>query len=145
MKLLNLEELIFLGDSTIEWLFRRNDYDDYKPVKEAFEYLVASKVSKSFNGGFIVTIEELPIFFKHLFWLGRSNAVTSYVHFLNGDQSFVGSICQYGNIHFSTLNTSTDDKFRKFLSQSLFSELEYQGCYNQFSKSNAIKGRRTAV
>ena len=145
MKLLGLKELIFLGDSTTEWLYRQNEYDDYKPAKDAFDYLIVNKLSKSFNGGIVVSITELPIFFNHLFWLTRSNAVIPYVHFVNEQQTFVGSICQYGNIHLSVLDEEADNILQGFLKESLFSELEDQYCSNQFSKSSAIKGRKIIV
>ena len=108
----------FLGDSTIPWLFRNHDY---KPVKKGLDYLVDNKISKSFNGAIQVTTEDLPEFLKHLFWLVRCNGIVIYAHFSDPGFNIIASVCQYGNIHFSTLNEDTDIIFNKVLDQtSLF-------------------------
>lgn len=142
LKSLNINELIFLGDTSTEWLYQKNDY---KPVREAYIYLESNKIGKTFNGGLIVRVSELPVFLKHLFWLGRCNAAFPLVHFLDEKQVFVASICKYGSIHLSILDIEADKLTEDFLTKSKFTQLGERGCYEQFSKSSAINGRRAII
>lgn len=112
IKLLQFENVTFLGDTTIPWLFSDHDY---KPVKKGLEYLVNNKISKSFNGAIQVNTNDLPEFMKHLFWLVRCNGIVIYAHFSDPEFNIMGGICQYGNIHLSTLNEETDLHFNKIL------------------------------
>jgi hypothetical protein len=98
---LHTDTLLFLGDTETPWLYQDNDY---KPVKEAQAYLIASKVGKRFNGALQVNTAELPTFIKHLAWLTRCNAALPCFYFIDERQTIVGSICQYGNLHLDTLN-----------------------------------------
>jgi len=130
--------LVFLGDTETPWLYQQNDY---KPAMSAFQYLSEKKVGRKFNGGFEIAVDELPIFIAHLFWLVRCNAALPIIHFLDKDQDFIGSICQYGNIHFFTLNKRSDARLQDALIKSPFTILQEEKCYDQFSKTGRIKGR----
>ena len=133
------DKLIFLGDEKTPWLYR-NHY--YKPAKEGLQYLVDNKIGKRFNGALQVDLDELPIFINHLAWFVRSNAVLPYVHFIDLKQNIIGNICQYGNLHFSTVNKEIDSHFKKIMTKSKFEYLADGNCYNKFSKSGTIKGRQ---
>jgi hypothetical protein len=139
---LQFEALLFLGDTEIPWLYQNNDY---KPVKEAQEYLTGRKVGKRFNGALQVETSELPTFIKHLAWLTRCNAALPYFHFIDKGQNIVGSICKYGNLHLDTLNEQVDKTFRQLVDSSKFDYGDKNSCYNRFSKTSAISGRRTVV
>jgi len=104
---LDIDALVFLGDSDTPWLYRDSDF---KPAKEALAYLVAHKLGKRFNGGLKVSIDELPVFLKHIAWLGSTNTVLPIVHFMDPMQRLVGSICHYGNIHLSILDKEIDER-----------------------------------
>ena len=125
LKLLRYENISFLGDTTTPWLFRDHDY---KPVKAGLHYLIANKISKSFNGAIKVNLETLQEFIKHLFWLVRCNGIVMYAHFSDPGFNIMGSICQYGNIHFSTLNEKTDVAFNKALDETNLSILSDNNC-----------------
>jgi hypothetical protein len=125
LKALNYESVAFLGDTTVPWLFREHDY---KPVKRGLDYLVANKISKSFNGAIQVDIEDMPEFIKHLFWLVRCNGIVFYAHFSDPEFNIMVSICQYGNIHFSILNKKTDILFNEALEKTGLHCLEGNRC-----------------
>lgn len=142
MKEYGSETLIFLGDNELAWL---NQENDYKPVKEAQQYLKDNKIGKRFNGAIQVGISELPTFIKHLSWLTRCNAALPYFHFSDEGQNIIGHLCKDGNLHLDTLNEETDQQLRTFIETS---KLEYQVgdyCYNQFGKSSVIAGRKTIL
>jgi len=137
---MNIGSLIFLGDSKRAWRYQESNYP---PVHEAHLYLERNKVGKRFDGALEVTLEELPAFVKHLYWLVRCNAALPVFHFMNDQQDFVGSICQYGNVHISTLSTSADNLFPVALEKSNFINADSAHCYDTFSNKSQISNRKT--
>jgi len=133
MKLSNYTEISFLGDTTTPWLYRSHDY---KPVACALNYLVENNISKTFNGAIITDSLNRVEFFKHLFWLVRCNGVVFYPHFSDANFNIVGSICQYGNIHLSTLSKEADRVFHEKLQQTKFTITDESKC------TGRIFGRR---
>jgi hypothetical protein len=133
--------LVFLGDGTTAWLYQQNDYP---AAVKARQYLVENKTGARFNGAFKVSVEQLPEFARHLFWLTRCNASLPWIHFSDGQQQVLGSICQYGNLHFNTRSEAADTLFKRALAKSSFIPLgEGAQCGESFSKKGAIKGRQT--
>jgi hypothetical protein len=122
---LGYDSLNFLGDNSIPWLFREHDY---KPVDLALKHLANNKVGKKFNGAIKVNIAHLPEFTKHLFWLVRCNGVVFYPHFSDPGFNIMGSICNYGNFHFSTLNKATDIAFNEAMNSIGLYFLEEPDC-----------------
>jgi hypothetical protein len=142
VKVLHADSLIFLGDTETPWLHQDNDY---KPVKEAQEYLTVNKVSKRFNGALQVDTVELPTFIKHLTWLTRCNASLPYFHFIDEGQTIVGSICRYGNLHFDALSEQADKILNSHVDSSRFEYGDHNSCKNWFGKASAISGRQIIV
>jgi hypothetical protein len=138
---LGSDNLIFLGDNKLPWLHQPREY---KPVKEAQQYLTANKIGKRFNGALQVSFLELPTFIKHLGWLIRCNAALPYFHFVDTGQNVLGNICQYGNIHLCTLKPETELPITSFVERSKF-EFTDSSCTNTFSKSGAIIGRQILI
>jgi hypothetical protein len=122
---LGYDNLIFMGDVDTAWLRRFNTYENFQ---EALQYLVDSKITKRFNGALQVDIAEIPTFIKHLAWLVRTNGILPYVHFVDPEQNFIGSICQYGNLHLSTKNKTADKKFKDVITKSSFTYLTDKSC-----------------
>lgn len=139
---LRSDTLLFLGDTEIPWQYQSNEY---KPVKEAQEYLTSHKIGKRFNGALRADMEELPVFIKHLTWLTRCNASLPYFYFIDKDQSIIGEICQYGNLHLSILDKRTVKVFEQFMNTSRFIYGDNKSCFNRFGKKSAISGRRINV
>ena len=135
---LGYDNFIFLGDEDIAWLRRLNTYESFQ---EGLQYLVDSKINKRFNGALQVDTTEIPTFIKHLACLVSTNGILPYVHFIDPAQSIIGNICQYGNLHISTINKTVDKKFKDIISKSSFTYSTVEDCYNKFSKSGAIKNR----
>jgi hypothetical protein len=139
---LNCDSLIFLGDIDISWLRRLDTYENFQ---ESLQYLVDNKIGKRFNGALQVDITEIPIFIKHLAWLVRTNGILTYIHFVDQGQNIIGEICQYGNLHFSTMNKKADKIFKELVSKSKFEFMSDTNCINKFSKSSRIKKRSIVV
>jgi hypothetical protein len=139
---LGYDNLVFLGDTQLAWLHQENDY---KPAKEAQQYLVDNKIGKRFNGALQVDNSELVIFVKHLSRLTRSNASLPYFHFTDKGQNIIGNICKYGNLYLDTLNEAANKLIKAFVGDSKFIYLDGNNCFNQFGKTSAITGRRIIV
>lgn len=134
-QVIGLENLIFLGEYKRAWRYQDNPYP---PVQDALAYLKQNKVTKNFDGALDIPMSEWPIFFKHLFWLVRCNAALPTFNFLDSRQSILGSLCQYGNLHLSTLTAEAEDKFLKVINKTSFVKFNGERCQSSFSKSNKI-------
>ena len=139
---LNITGLVFLGDTSVKWMFQENDF---VRVQEAFEYLKQNKIGKTFNGGLFANKNELPDLLRHLFWLGRCNSMFPLVYFMDKEQSFVANICKYGNIHLSILSSDAELSVTTFLEQENTSFILLNECSQQFSNNSRIKGRRSGL
>lgn len=131
-----------MGDSTTPWVFR---HSDYKPAKEAVDYLIENKLTQTFNGGLLIGNNEMAIFIKHLFWLVRTSIVFAYVYGIDAGQNILVNICQHGIVHFYTLNKKTDGLFNRYLPLSGFQLRQGNNCYSSWQNKPAIKGRSLAV
>lgn len=117
--------LIFLGDDSIPWLYRDSDY---KPAKLALDYLLENKVGKKFNGALRVDGLQIPAFVRHLAWLTRCNTLLPYVYFTDPKHNIIGSICQYGNLHISILNIKTAQILQTYFENSKLEQLNAEHC-----------------
>ena len=141
-QILGFGSLIFLGDNGLPWL---NQDHEYPPVKNALTYLQQNKVTKNFNGSLLVNRADLPEFIKQIFWLIRCCAALPYFHFTDENQNIVGNICQYGNLHFDTLNKPIDKRFNTAIRSVAFIQIPAMSCTNKFGNTGAIRLRRTIV
>ncbi len=139
VKALHFNSIIFLGEFDTPWLKQTNDY---KPVKEALQFLKDHKVSKQFDGALQVSIETLPLFIKHISWLSRCNGALPNFYFTDAGQNIIGCICKYGNVHLDIVNKKTVPIIKDLVAASKFNYLTGKICDDQFSKSGAIRGRR---
>jgi hypothetical protein len=140
--LIGAENIIFLGESRRAWRYQDNPYP---PVQEALQYLAQNKVLKKFDGALDVSKNDWSSFFKHLFWLVRCNAALPTFYFVDNQQTILGSLCQYGNFHLSTLTAEAENRFLQVIDKTSFSELIGEKCFSSFSKSNKIANRTTLI
>ena len=138
----NFDSLIFLGDEKIPWLFQKNEY---KPVKEALQFLKKNKVEQNFDGALQIELASLPDFLKHFCWLVRCNASLPYFHFMDKGQNVICEICKYCNLHLYPLNTFTNKTLKRLIKYTAFESLKDQICYEQYFKKSAITGRQIIV
>lgn len=139
---MGIEDMIFMGDSTLPWLYRSSDY---APAKKAMQYLVNTAINKTFNGGLIVPVNETHVFIKNLFWLVRTNTIIQCVYGTDAGQHILINVCQYGSVHVSMLDEGADKLFNQCLPVSNFQLRKGDTCYSPWAKSSAIPGRTTIV
>jgi hypothetical protein len=121
IKNLGYDKLIFLGDTNQYWISKLSvQRDDYKPLKEALEYLMDNKVSRTFNGALQVDQAESFVFLKHFYCLIRCDASLPYFHFIDKGQNIIGYIHYTGEVRIDTLNKDTDRKFSTIISNTNF-------------------------
>jgi len=134
---LKSKRFIFLGDEKLAWKFRDGKYKNFN---KGMSYLANEGIKKTFSGALVVGGENMVEFVKHLTNLTAVNGLIQYVHFIDESQQIIGSICQYGDIHITTMNEDGDKLFIKAISNTKF-EFVTGKCYSQFD----IKGRRPTM
>ncbi|HUM50340.1 MAG TPA: hypothetical protein PK431_00945 [Chitinophagales bacterium] len=139
---LEIEELIFLGETKTPWLSQQNSY---KPVKEAIGFFEQNNIGNKFNGAIVVKTNSLYIFVKHLFWLTRCNAAFPLVYGTNDKQQLLIHLCKYGNLHIDILDKNIKSSFEKLLKTTDFIILKNRICSEHFGKSRAIIGREIRI
>lgn len=117
---LRITELVFLGETEMGWFSQDSNAEQ---VKDAYYYFQTQDVGRKYGGGFIVDIEDLPQFVKHLFWLTRLNASFPIVYFIDKGQGMLGNLCKYGNLHINILKEQISESFPDAVNNSKF---EYQ-------------------
>jgi len=142
VKQLDSQYLVFLGDTKTAWLSQKNEY---RPANEARQFLVDNNVGQRFNGALQVDGDTLKAFIKHLAWLIRSNAALPYIYFTDKGQNIICTICQYGNLHVSSLNDKTSLLIKRILTTSKLKLLKGATCSNQFGSTSKIIGRQSVV
>lgn len=134
--------LIFMGDTTTPWLYQHNNYP---PVNAALGFIRQQKAGDTYNGAFMVSLESLPEFLVHLFWLVRCNASLPVIYGLDEGEHLLLNFCQYGNLHLSTLDKKTDSALHRSLPQSGLHLFTDGYCYESFSKKGRVSGRGLVV
>lgn len=136
------DKLVFMGDANTPWLYRTSDY---KPAKAAVEYLASFNLSKTFDGGLVVNVDELYPFITHLFWLVRTNTVLPYVYGINEGQNILVNICQYGSLHIDALDKAADDLLQANIALAGLKEREGNTCLEPWGKRGKIIERQLTV
>jgi hypothetical protein len=116
LQLMGIEELVFLGDNSGPWLFRKGSFSG--PVRAARSYLEGLNINERFTGGLLVKVSELLNLLPHVFWLTRANAVPFDANFVDRNETIVCHPCKYFNLHFSTRTKKADKIFLERVSQS---------------------------
>jgi hypothetical protein len=132
---LGYEFLIFLGDSKTSWLYRSEENrGKSKAINEALDYFGNKNIGPRFNGALRLDVTEVGEFTEHLYWLTSPNAALPIFHFMDGSENILGSICQYGTVHFNTLNSGTDSRFNKLICHGMLPFLLSSNCDKAFGK-----------
>lgn len=130
-------KITFLLDYNTPWLYQKNDF---KPVADALLYLESLGVTEDFVGGFHSDGDDLAELTRNLFWIIRCNAALPYCWFCTDKDAFVGDICKYGNFHFYCFSPGIKERLEDFASGHGLQRIEE--CYENFSDTGAIEGRR---
>jgi len=132
---LGYESLIFLGDSKTSWLYRiEENRGKSKTINEALDYFGNKNIGPRFNGALRLDIRDVREFLERCYWLTSPNASLPIFHFMDGGENILGSICQYGTVHFNTLNPGTDSRFNTLIEQGKAPFLLSSKCDKAFGK-----------
>lgn len=132
---LGYDYLVFLGDGKTPWLYRyEGNRGKSKLIDDALDYFGNKKIGMRFDGALRLDVSEVKEFIEHLYWLTSSNAALPIFHFMDGGQNILCNICQYGTLHFNTLNSETDNRFNKIIGQDKLPFLLNDQCDKAFGK-----------
>ena len=127
-KKLNIDRLIFLGDTKYPWISKLSaERTDYRPLTNALTYLTENKVGRQFNGAIEVDISELFVFIQHFYIMTMCDASFAYFHFMDKGQNLIGYIHYSGELRVDTLNKKTDNLFLKVIKTTKFQDEHRDG------------------
>jgi hypothetical protein len=124
-KKLNIDKLVFLGDTKYPWISKLSaERTDYKPLINSLTYLTENKIGRRFNGAIEVDILELFVFIQHFYIMTRCDASFAYFHFMDKDQNLIGHIHYSGELRIDTLNKKADNLFLKTIRTTKFQDCQ---------------------
>jgi len=134
--------LLVLPVSATPFLVQENDYP---PVERATAALIDMGLATDFPGGLVLQPSSAARVFGHLFWIVRCNASAPYIAFAAGGSSVVGTLCDYGNIHFDTYQATEKVQLADALTEVGFNIPPDGMCEEKFSDESAVEGRRMVL
>ena len=118
---LNIENLIFLDELNKPWITKSTaERIDYKPLVESLEYFKSIGIGENFNGGVIVSYDDLSIFFPHFYTITQCDSCFFDYHFIDENQNILFYIHYSGEIQIITLNSQADEDFLKQIKKTSF-------------------------
>jgi hypothetical protein len=121
LRLLNIDQLIFLGDTDQNWISRlAGRRKDYLPFTEAVIYFIEHQINTSFNGGVIVSIDDLEEFLNHFYTLTSCDASLPYFYFIDNNVQILGTIHYSGQIRIHRFSEQAEKLFNKMITDTDF-------------------------
>jgi len=139
---LKLQTFLVMGAQETAWRFRQRRYTDSK-VSSTMEFFTQSGIRPRFNGAVLLSLEDFPIWFKHVSYLVRVNALGPEVHFLDITQSLYFSPCKYGNVHLTIVDKLLVKPFQTEINRRELIPISPGDCVSRFNNNNGIPGRQT--
>ena len=122
-KKLNIDKLIFLGDSKYPWISKFTaERTDYNPLTIALTYFTENKIGRRFNGAIEVDSSELFVFIQHFYIMTRCDASFAYFHFMDKGQNLIGYIHYSGELRIDILNKKTNNFFLNTIRTTKFQD-----------------------
>ncbi|QOJ30244.1 MAG: hypothetical protein HRU80_15740 [Ignavibacteriales bacterium] len=91
----------------------------YPPLAKAYKRLAALSPADSRKHAFLISNELSAEVIKSIFWIHRCDqSVPEYVFFSPKDDSFVMSLCKYGNLHFEAFTPERADQINTLHSKA---------------------------
>ena len=120
---LNIDKLIFLGDTKYSWISKLSaERDNYRPLTNALTYFTENKIGRRLNGAIVVDISELFVFIQHFYIMTRCDSSFAYFHFMDKGQNLIGYIHYSGELRFDTLNKKVDKLFLDTIRKTKFQD-----------------------
>ena len=124
-KSLDIEYLVFLGDTEQPWLSTLAlERKDYMPLTEAVRYFMHYKVDTGFNGGIEVSIDNVEVFLIHFYTLVRCDASLPYFHFIDNNHQILGTIHYSGQVRIDRFHEQANQLLEEQISNTSFCLVE---------------------
>lgn len=92
---------------------------NYAPLKRAYNNLKQISPPDSRKHAFLINNAITEKLISSIFWIHRCDqSVPEYVFFAPDDDSFVISVCKYGNIHFQAFTAERAEQVKAFYKQA---------------------------
>lgn len=134
--ILGIEELIVISHYRMN--FFGNLKNKFAPLKKAYRQLHNITENYDYRGTFDFTLSDLPVMINIAFWLERCDpSVPEYIFFTDKYDRITFYLCKHGKVHFMTTSNIINDKLLANSNLKTFDD-----CWDDFSTSGKIKGRR---
>lgn len=91
---------------------------NYAPLKRAYKILNTISPPDSRKHAFLINNQATEKLISSIFWIHRCDqSVPEYVFFAPDDDSFVMSVCKYGNLHFQAFTEERAGQIKKYQKQ----------------------------
>lgn len=134
--------LLVLPVMATPYLIQENDYP---PVERATAALIDLGLASDFMGGMVLQPSSAASVFNPLFWIVRCNASAPYIAFAAAGSAVVGTLCDYGNIHFDTYKATEKAQLEDALGDVGFNIPPDGVCDEKFSDESAVDGRKMVL
>ncbi len=112
IKKLNIENLIFLGETNKPWVSKFTvSRKDFKVLTKAIEYFKKHKIEKRFNGGVKVSSEDYAEFVDNFYTITKCDGGFSDFNFVDENENFIFYIHYSGELKVLTLNPISNKDF----------------------------------
>jgi hypothetical protein len=102
---LNVESLIFLGDTEQTWISKLAlKRKDHQPLINAVAYFIANGADQKFNGGLQVSIDQIQEFLIHFCILTSCDGSLPYFNFIDKSVQVLGLIHYSGDMRIEAFN-----------------------------------------
>jgi len=108
---LGFSETLIMGAQDMPWRLPQGSYTDIR-VAKAMKFFEDSGIGPKFNGAVSIPLTDFGTWFKHVSQMVSVNALIQDMYFMDVNQSFYFSPCQYGNLHLTVMSKSLVKKFR---------------------------------
>ncbi len=139
LRMLDINELIFIPVYKDAWLRQKNSYP---PVKKALKHIKDIVSDKTYNEGISASDKDIAELFLSVFWISRCNASMCEIYFSGVGSGIVFSICKYGDLHLYFYSSEQKELIKTIISRSGFVEVDI--CHDIFNET-AISGRQIIV
>lgn len=121
LKSLDIDYLVFLGDTEQPWLSTLAlERRDYMPLVEAVRYFMHHQIDRAFNGGVAVSMGNLEIFLIHFYTLVRCDASLPYFHFTDNNQQILVTIHYSGQVRIDRFHEQANQLLGKQILNTSF-------------------------
>ena len=118
---LNIEKLVFLDEMDKPWISKFTaKRNDFKKLVKALDYFKSRKIWTKFNGGVMVSVNNLNEFLQNFYILTECDSSFFFYNFIDDEQKIIFYIHYSGEVSVTTLNKEMNLEFLNQIKKTKF-------------------------